>query len=142
MTSDVNRYFEERCPKCGSKDIQRSRRKNIVDFALSLLFRPWRCTICFTRFYRPRWLKALPRRNDIVKRFDSKGGSGKGSASAAPAGAGDAVSGSSLSASKETAPGIVKRNPVLGFFPARHEVGNMQDAVPFRAEQLGSRPIQ
>lgn len=140
MTIDQNRYRVERCPKCGSKEIQRSRRKNLIEVALGFLFLPWRCTVCFIRFYRPRWMKAAPRRVETAKRLDPKGGARKPSASAAVAGA--APSGSSLGSGKETAPGVVERNPVLGFFPAGREMRNVQDAVPFRAEQLGSGPVQ
>ena len=132
MLFDVTQYRVERCPKCGSKDIQRSRRKSIVDFAVGFALRPWRCMICFVRFYRPRWMKAAPRRVELgARRFETKAASAKTSAASASAR-------SSFHASEETTPGIVKRHPLLGFFPAGHEVGDMQDSVTFRAEQLRS----
>jgi hypothetical protein len=97
MLFDLSQYRVERCPKCRSKEIQRSRRKSILDFALGFVLRPWRCTICFTRFYRPRWMKAVPRRVDLLK----QGSTAK--AMAANSSPGD----QSVSSREQTAPGIV-----------------------------------
>jgi len=42
----------DRCPKCGSKDFLRSRRKNFLEFAVSRLVLPYRCPHCYLRFFR------------------------------------------------------------------------------------------
>lgn len=43
----------DRCPKCGSKDFLRSRRKNFIEFGLSKFVLPYRCPHCYLRFFRP-----------------------------------------------------------------------------------------
>ena len=128
MLLDLTQFRVERCPKCGSKDIQRSRRRSILDFAIGFVFRPWRCTVCFVRFYRPRWMKGAPRHIEV----------GKPPVSAKTSVTGMTHAEGSVSPGKETPPGIVERNPLLGFFPAGGEVRHVQDSVTFRAEQLGS----
>lgn len=141
MTSDVNRYRLERCPKCGSKELQRSRRKNILEYAIGFAFRPWRCGVCFVRFFRPRWMKAAPRRVDIAGRFDKKPSDGTTPVKAVPTAPGSTDV--SLSTGKETAPRFVKRNPMLGFFvPARRKMRDVQDTMSLSAKQFGSRPLQ
>ena len=53
---DASRLLaRDRCPKCGSKEIHRSHRKNIAERAFSFLVLPWRCSICYVRFFRLRW---------------------------------------------------------------------------------------
>jgi DNA-directed RNA polymerase subunit RPC12/RpoP len=42
----------DRCPKCGSKDFLRSRRKNFIEFGISKLVLPYRCSHCYRRFFR------------------------------------------------------------------------------------------
>jgi hypothetical protein len=42
----------DRCPRCRSKDFLRSRRKNVIEFALSSLILPYRCSHCYFRFFR------------------------------------------------------------------------------------------
>ena len=40
------------CPRCKSDSCRRSRRKNVLDYALGLTgLRPWRCRICERRFH-------------------------------------------------------------------------------------------
>src|SRR5579875_1748062 len=43
----------DRCPKCGSKDFLRSRRKNFIEFSVSKFVLPYRCPHCYLRFFRP-----------------------------------------------------------------------------------------
>jgi len=43
----------DRCPKCGSRDFSRSRRKNFVEFGISKFVLPYRCQHCYLRFFRP-----------------------------------------------------------------------------------------
>jgi C4-type Zn-finger protein len=43
----------DRCPKCGSKDFLRSRRKNFIEFGVSKFVLPYRCPHCYLRFFRP-----------------------------------------------------------------------------------------
>ncbi len=40
-----------RCPKCASKELQRSRRKNLLERAISPVLLPWRCNVCYARFF-------------------------------------------------------------------------------------------
>jgi hypothetical protein len=42
----------DRCPKCGSKDFRRSRRKNFIEFGISRFVLPYRCPHCYLRFFR------------------------------------------------------------------------------------------
>ncbi len=65
MTEDGRSLALERCPKCGSQEIQRSHRKNIVERALSFAILPWRCTVCYVRFFRPSWLKTARHRINL-----------------------------------------------------------------------------
>jgi hypothetical protein len=46
------------CPKCGGKQIRRSRRNGIGETLLHLLFftSPYRCRVCYKRFFRLRLL--------------------------------------------------------------------------------------
>ncbi len=67
--NDTGDITLERCPKCGSREIHRSHRKNIAERALSLVFLPWRCDICYVRFFRGRWRKPAPRRSGILDQF-------------------------------------------------------------------------
>ena len=77
-------------------------------------------------------MKAVPRRIELGKRLETKPIAAKTAvAKAAPATA-------SLHLREKAAPGFVERNPLLGFFPAGGQMGNVQDTVAFRAEQLGS----
>ena len=39
------------CAKCGSSEIMRSHRRNPLEVILSAFFLPWRCRVCFHRFY-------------------------------------------------------------------------------------------
>jgi C4-type Zn-finger protein len=53
----------ERCPKCGSRDFLRSHRKNPIEFAISFLALPYRCSHCYFRFFRAKDTPAAdPRR--------------------------------------------------------------------------------
>lgn len=132
----MNNSLADRCPKCGSKEVQRSRRKNILEFMFGFAFLPWRCQLCFNRYYRPSWVKAARRRIDVAKQFQAQANAPK--AAAASAGADQPPSQSSFSSSKQTSPGVVERNPVLGFFPTGRQMRHVQDAVTFRAKQFGS----
>ena len=56
MGPAVARYSQEsstrQCPKCGSSQICRSRRRNLLDMFLgALLLNPYRCTQCLRRFF-------------------------------------------------------------------------------------------
>ena len=43
------------CPVCKARACRRSRRRNVGDYALSLVgLLPWRCPTCHTRFYAHR----------------------------------------------------------------------------------------
>jgi predicted RNA-binding Zn-ribbon protein involved in translation (DUF1610 family) len=43
------------CPHCGSSYVARSRKKNLLDFVLSVFhIRPYRCLSCDHRHYRHR----------------------------------------------------------------------------------------
>lgn len=42
----------DRCPKCGSADLVRSRRRNFLERALSDAVLPYRCEYCHVRFFR------------------------------------------------------------------------------------------
>jgi hypothetical protein len=42
----------DRCPKCGSADLVRSRRRNFLERAISEVVLPYRCEYCHVRFYR------------------------------------------------------------------------------------------
>jgi hypothetical protein len=42
------------CAKCGSLEIMRSHRRNPLEVMLSAFILPWRCRVCFHRFYRWR----------------------------------------------------------------------------------------
>ena len=44
----------DRCPKCGSKDLMRSRRRNFIERGLSNVMLPFRCRRCYSRFFRVR----------------------------------------------------------------------------------------
>lgn len=129
VNTEVNPNCVERCPKCGSKEIQRSRRKNILELTFGFLVLPWRCTVCYVRFYRPSWMKGVPRRMNVMKHFD-----------AAPVAAAQNAEASEnlLHPGKKTAPRFVQRDPMLGFFPARRQMRHMQDAMTLRAQQLRS----
>ncbi len=48
------------CSKCGSQDIARSHRRNPLEVALSVVVLPWRCRVCFSRFFRLRSFQAAP----------------------------------------------------------------------------------
>lgn len=112
-----------RCPKCASKEIQRSRRKNIVERAIGLLVLPWRCNVCYVRFFRPFWFKAQPRRIEIQRHFGKPDArvSLKRRVAGQPA---------LLRWSKETLPRFVKRNPAFAFFfPTRRHVRDVEDSV-------------
>lgn len=61
-----------RCPKCASKEIQRSRRRNMFERAISSVMLPWRCNVCYARFFRPFWFKAEPRRIDVRRHVEKK----------------------------------------------------------------------
>jgi hypothetical protein len=61
----------ERCPKCRSKEIMRSHRRNPLERALSVFVLPWRCSCCYARFYRPRWVKARVPYTGPLDRFHS-----------------------------------------------------------------------
>ncbi len=44
---------------------------------------------------------------------------------------------------EKTTPGLIERDPVLGFLvPARRHVGYMQNSMTLRAKQFGARPVQ
>jgi hypothetical protein len=45
------------CPKCRSRTIHRSHRKNMAEIALGVALLPWRCSLCYARFFRPRGMK-------------------------------------------------------------------------------------
>jgi len=49
----ANRIKPAACVKCHSREIRRSRRRGVIEFALKRLFRivPWRCECCQRRFY-------------------------------------------------------------------------------------------
>lgn len=107
--SEVNHTCVDRCPKCGSKEVQRSHRKNIFEFGLGFVFLPWRCTVCYVRFYRPSWMKAAPRQLNLAKQFGA----------AKTATATTQAARISLRSGKKTAPRVVEGNPMLGLIPAR-----------------------
>jgi len=48
------------CSKCGSQEITRSHRKNPLEFALSFAVLPWRCRVCYNRFFRHRRFQPAP----------------------------------------------------------------------------------
>jgi hypothetical protein len=49
------------CPKCGSTDVHRSRRRTFKDHLRTLVFmRPFRCFQCKLRFYSWRFDKKIP----------------------------------------------------------------------------------
>lgn len=111
-----------RCPRCRSIELHHSRYRNLLERACGPVLSPWRCEICFARFYRPFWFKAEPRKVDLKRHFDKP--------AAPPA---DAKANSdSFSASEKTLPGFIKRNPVLAFFmPTRRHVRDVKHSVPF-----------
>ena len=112
----ANSYYG-RCPKCASKQVQRSRRKNFVERAMGPIVLPWRCSICYTRFFRPFWFKAESRRSDIERHFQK-------TPKRAQAGL--------LGMSKEALPRFIQRNPALAFLiPTRRHVRHVQHAVSF-----------
>ncbi|HME98420.1 MAG TPA: hypothetical protein VKK06_01005 [Terriglobia bacterium] len=42
------------CLKCGSSDIRRSKRHGPLEWVLKRFFIvPWRCMVCYNRFFRP-----------------------------------------------------------------------------------------
>jgi C4-type Zn-finger protein len=40
-----------RCPRCSSKDVRRSRRRNLLERIASVLIKPYRCDNCDYRFF-------------------------------------------------------------------------------------------
>jgi hypothetical protein len=119
----VTPKYYGRCPKCASKELQRSRRKNVFERLISYVVLPWRCNICYTRFFRPFWFKAEPRQLDVGRQFQNK--SSKVVQSAAPARSG------LFGMSEKALPGFIKRNPALAFLiPARSHVRHVKDAMP------------
>ena len=125
--------FLKRCPKCGSEEIQRSRRKNLAERALGFAVLPWRCTVCYVRFYRPTWKS--PAKSRVAAQ--------KATAPTKAAYAAARGEEHSLGLREKILPGFIKRNPMLMFFvPARRKQRHMQHAMPFGAKQFRSRPIQ
>lgn len=114
-----------RCPKCASKEVQRSRRKNFFERALGPIALPWRCSVCYARFFRPFWFKAEPRRMELSRHFQKTTRHNEPPS--------DARARTSLfRLSKQTLPGFIQRNPALAFLiPTRRQVGNVQNTVPF-----------
>src|ERR1700761_4443226 len=43
----------DRCPKCGCRELNRSHRKNFIEFGISKFVLPYRCPHCYLRFFRP-----------------------------------------------------------------------------------------
>src|SRR5581483_10154231 len=128
-----------RCPKCASKEIQRSRRRNMFERAISSVMLPWRCNVCYARFFRPFWFKAEPDAltcDGMSKRSRTRRKRKK------PRGAHRRDWGS-LRWSKQAFPGFIKRNPALAFLvPTRRHVRDVEHTVAFAAKQLGTRPVQ
>lgn len=48
------------CPKCGSLELGRSHRKNPLEVAASAFVLPWRCRVCYARFFKPRSFQPAP----------------------------------------------------------------------------------
>ena len=113
-----------RCPKCASKEIQRSRRRNILERAIGPVALPWRCNVCYVRFFRPFWFKAEPRRIDFRRHFAQP--------VVQTAQRRRATEPALLRWSEQALPGFIKRNPALAFLiPARSHVRHVEHAVPF-----------
>ena len=109
-----------RCPRCKSTELHPSRHRNMLERACSRFIAPWRCNLCFARFFRPFWFKAEPRKEDVRKHFD------KG-----PARGGPQAKSTSVSTREEPLPGFIKRNPALAFLiPTRGHVRNVKHTVP------------
>ena len=43
------------CPHCSSVNITRSRRRNLGERSISILFLPYRCLNCYARFFQLKW---------------------------------------------------------------------------------------
>jgi len=54
--------LESNCPRCGSRNIRRSRHDSVLVRTLRYcLLDPYRCRSCFRRFFRPRVAVAAAR---------------------------------------------------------------------------------
>jgi hypothetical protein len=110
-----------RCPRCKSTDLHLSRYRNLLERFCGPVISPWRCNICFARFFRPFWFKAEPRKVDLRKHFDKQPAPPEAKSNSA-----------SFSASEESLPGFIKRNPALAFLvPTRRHVRHVKHTVPF-----------
>lgn len=117
------RYYG-RCPKCASKEVQRSRRKNFFERIIGAAVLPWRCNICYARFFRPFWFEAEPRRLDIRRHFEKKSHTPRPRRT-------EAARANLFGWSEETLPGFIKRNPTLAFLiPTRSHVRHVKHAMP------------
>src|SRR5579875_471835 len=123
------------CPKCKSREIQRSHRKNPFEYVIGVAVLPWRCNVCYARFFRPRWAKAVRRRIDVMRQFPMDR---RATAKRKPTRA--AIS---FGVDEKVSPGIIERYPVLGLFiPARRKMRHMEHAVALSAKQFRPRPVQ
>ena len=54
------------CLKCGCSDIRRSKRHGLWEWILKRFFIvPWRCMLCYNRFFRPHFGRILFTRREI-----------------------------------------------------------------------------
>lgn len=115
-----------RCPRCASTDLHLSRYRNMLERALGSIAQPWRCNICYARFFRPFWFKAEPKRMDLRRRCDRKTGDNGGHKRQSSARSG------LLRGREQFLPRFIKRYPALAFlFPARSHVRDVKDPMSF-----------
>lgn len=53
-------FSRSECPKCSSTEIRKSRKRNVIEVALSVVVIPCRCYACDLRFFRPRVYRRPP----------------------------------------------------------------------------------